>query len=290
MSKENINISDIYKAVMTADDFKKLSTFIYREYGIKMPEIKKTMLQSRLHKRLRELNMANYKDYVEYLFSKEGQQSEVIHMIDMVSTNKTDFFREPVHFDFLHSDVLPELFQGEKPNRMVKLWSAGCSSGEEPYTIAMSLSEFAASNPGYAFDFSILATDISTRVLKAAAEAIYKEQRVEMLPINLKKKYLLRSKDRTNPTVRIIPELRRRISFARLNFMDTQYNVSDTFDIVFCRNVLIYFDRETQERVINKLCSKLKPNGFFFLGHSESITNFDVPLRQLRPTIFRKIG
>lgn len=290
MSKENINISDIYKAVMTAEDFKKLSSFIYKEYGIKMPEIKKTMLQSRLHKRLRELNMPNYKDYVEYLFSKEGQQTEVIHMIDMVSTNKTDFFREPVHFDYLHSDVLPELLHGDKPNRMIKLWSAGCSSGEEPYTIAISMSEFAAANPGHAFDFSILATDISTRVLKTAAEAIYKEQRVEMLPINLKKKYLLRSKDRSNPTVRIIPELRRRISFSRLNFMDSQYNVSDSFDIVFCRNVLIYFDRETQERVINKLCSKLKPNGFFFLGHSESITNFDVPLHQLKPTIFRKIG
>jgi chemotaxis protein methyltransferase CheR len=168
MSKENINISDIYKAVMTADDFKRLSTFIFKEYGIKMPEIKKTMLQSRLHKRLRELSMTSYKEYVEYLFSKEGQQTEVIHMIDMVSTNKTDFFREPVHFDFLHSEVLPELLMGERPNRMVKLWSAGCSSGEEPYTIAISLSEFAAANPGYTFDFNILATDISTRMLRTA--------------------------------------------------------------------------------------------------------------------------
>ncbi len=290
MSKEAINISDIYKAVMTADDFKRLSTFIFKEYGIKMPEIKKTMLQSRLNKRLRELNMGSYKEYVEYLFSKEGQQSEVIHMIDMVSTNKTDFFREPVHFDFLHSDVLPELLQGEKPARTIKLWSAGCSSGEEPYTIAISLSEYAALNPGYSFDFSIYATDISTRMLKTGMEAIYKEQRVEMLPINLKKKYLLRSKDRANPTVRIIPDLRRRISFNRLNFMDNHYNAPDNFDIIFCRNVLIYFDRETQEKVINKLCSKLRPNGFFFLGHSESITNFDVPLRQLRPTVFRKIG
>ncbi|HEY4787626.1 MAG TPA: protein-glutamate O-methyltransferase CheR, partial [Bacteroidales bacterium] len=193
-------------------------------------------------------------------------------------------------FDFLHSDVLPELLMGEKPNRTIKLWSAGCSSGEEPYTLAISLSEFAAFNPGFAFDFSIFATDISTRMLHTAVEAIYKEQRVEMLPINLKKKYLLRSKDRSNPTVRIIPDLRRRIIFSRLNFMDSHYNVPDNFDIVFCRNVLIYFDRETQEKVINKLCLKLKPNGFFFLGHSESITNFDVPLRQLKPTIFRKIG
>lgn len=285
--KPDLNLSDIYKAVMSSADFKKLSSFIYNEYGIKMPEVKKTMLQSRLHKRLRELNMFSYKDYVEYLFSKEGQQTEVIHMIDMVSTNKTDFFREPVHFDFLHSNVLPELLESSHPNRSIKIWSAGCSSGEEPYTIAMSVSEYALQNP-VVFDYSITATDISTRVLKQAIEGIYKEQRVEMLPTNIKKKYLLRSKDRLNPTVRIIPELRRRINFQRLNFMDSHYSISESFDVIFCRNVLIYFDRETQESVINKLCTKLKPNGIFFLGHSESITNFDVPLHQLKPTIFRK--
>jgi chemotaxis protein methyltransferase CheR len=287
---EPVNISDIYKAVMSAEDFKKLSSFIYKEYGIKMPEIKKTMLQSRLHKRLRELNFSNYKDYVDYLFSKEGQQTEVIHMIDMVSTNKTDFFREPVHFDFLHSDVLPEFTYKSSTSRFLKIWSAGCSSGEEPYTIAISVNEFIANHPGLSFDFNILATDISTRMLKTAADAIYKEQRVEMLPLTLKKKYLLKSKDQTNPTVRIIPELRHKVTFQRLNFMDSNYNVQDNFDIVFCRNVLIYFDRETQEKVINKLCSKLKPNGIFFLGHSESITNFNVPLQQIKPTIFRKIG
>jgi chemotaxis protein methyltransferase CheR len=287
MDKPNVNLSEIYKAVLTMEDFKRLSTFIYREYGIKMPEIKKTMLQSRLHKRLRELNMSSYKEYVEFVFSKEGQQSEIIHMIDVVSTNKTDFFREPVHFEFLHSTVLPELI-GNNKNRFLKIWSAGCSSGEEPYTISMSLNEYMIQNPGFQFDYNILATDISTRMLKSAVEGIYKEDRIEMLPLTLKKRYLLRSKNRTNPTIRIIPDLRRKITYQRLNFMDNYYNVPDNFDIIFCRNVLIYFDRDTQEKVINKLCYKLKPDGYFFLGHSESITNFDVPLIQLRPTIFRK--
>ena len=287
MSSNNVALGDIYKATLSNEDFKRLSSFIFKEYGIKMPEVKKTMLQSRLHKRLRELNMTNYKDYVDFVFSKEGQGNEVIHMIDVVSTNKTDFFREPVHFDFLHSNVLPELLNGERPNRLIKVWSAGCSSGEEPYTLAMSLSEYMLEHPG--FDFSIFATDISSRILKSAVDAIYKENRVEMLPLQLKKRYLLKSKDRINPTVRIVPDLRRRVSFQRLNFMDSSYNVPENFDIIFCRNVLIYFDRETQEKVINKLCSKLKPDGFFFLGHSESITNFDVPLKQLKPTIFRKI-
>jgi chemotaxis protein methyltransferase CheR len=287
MEKQDVNLNEIYKAVMTMDDFRRLSTFIYREYGIKMPEIKKTMLQSRLHKRLRELNMSSYKQYVEYVFSKEGQQTEVIQMMDMVSTNKTDFFREPVHFEFLHSTVLPELLYTQK-NRLLRIWSAGCSSGEEPYTISMSLNEFNIQNPGVSFDYSILATDISTRMLKTAVEGIYKEDRIEMLPLNLKKRYLLRSKDRNSPTIRVIPDLRRKVSFQRLNFMDNYYNVPDNFDIIFCRNVLIYFDRETQEKVINRLSTKLKTNGFFFLGHSESITNFEVPLIQLRPTIFRK--
>jgi len=245
------------------------------------------MLQSRLHKRLRELNMTNYKQYVEYVFSKEGQQTEIIQMMDMVSTNKTDFFREPVHFEYLHSTVLPELLFNNR-NRYLKIWSAGCSSGEEPYTIAMSLNEFFIQNPANSFEYSILATDISTRMLKSAVEGIYKEERIETLPLNLKKRYLLRSKDRNSPTIRIIPDLRRKVTFQRLNFMDSFYNVPDNFDIIFCRNVLIYFDRDTQERVINRLATKLKTNGYFFLGHSESITNFDVPLIQLRPTIFRR--
>src|ERR1035437_8379286 len=275
MDKQEVNLSEIYKAVMTMEDFRRLSSFIYKEYGIKMPEIKKTMLQSRLHKRLRELNMTNYKQYVEYVFSKEGQQTEIIQMMDMVSTNKTDFFREPVHFEYLHSTVLPELLFNNR-NRYLKMWSAGCSSGEEPYTIAMSLNEFLIQNQANPFDYSILATDISTRMLQSAVEGIYKEERIETLPLNLKKRYLLRSKDRNRPTIRIIPDLRRKVTFQRLNFMDSSYNVPDNFDIIFCRNVLIYFDRDTQERVINRLATKLKTGGYFFLGHSESITNFDV--------------
>lgn len=280
-------LNEIFKAKLTDEEFKKLSDFIYGEYGIKMPPVKKIMLQSRLQKRLRELNIASFKDYVDYVFSKEGQDNEVIHMIDVVSTNKTDFFREPVHFEFLTQEVLP-LFSEETHFRTpLKIWSAGCSSGEEPYTIAISLAECKEKYPS--LDFSILGTDISSRILKSALEAIYKDNRVEGVPLNIKRKYFLKSKDRNSPTVRIIPELRRRVSFARLNFMDTTYNINEMFDVVFCRNVLIYFDRETQEKVINKLCLKLKPNGYFFLGHSESITSMQVPLKQIKPTIFKKI-
>jgi chemotaxis protein methyltransferase CheR len=280
------SLSDFYKATLSKEDFNRLSSFIFKEYGIKMPEVKKTMLQSRLQKRLRELNITNYKDYVNYVFSPEGQENEIIHMIDMVSTNKTDFFREPVHFEFLHTHVLPEFMQNGSGHKFIKIWSAGCSSGEEPYSIAISLSEFQANHPN--LDYSIFATDISSRMLKTGAEAIYKENRVSVVPMSLKKKYLLRSKDTANPTVRIVPQLRKKITFQRLNFMDTSYSVPDMYDVVFCRNVLIYFDRDTQEKVINKLCMKLKKGGYFFLGHSESITNIDVPLTQLKPTVFQR--
>lgn len=251
-----------------------------------MPPVKKVMLQSRLQKRLRELNLSSFKEYIDYVFSKEGLNNEIIHMLDVVSTNKTDFFREPVHFDFLTQTALPELIQ-ESRNRMLKVWSAGCSSGEEPYTIAIVMADFAEKNPG--FDYSIIGTDISTQILQKAVDAVYKEDRVSIIPLETKRKYFLKSKERLNPTVKVGPNLRKKVRFGRLNFMDNYYDIPETFDIVFCRNVLIYFDRETQEKVIQKLCDKLRPDGYFFLGHSESIMNMQVPLKQVKPTIFKRI-
>lgn len=279
-----VDINSIYKAQLKDSEFKKLSEFIYGNFGIKMPPAKKIMLQSRLHKRLKALHIDNFHDYLEYVFSKKGQEEEVIHMIDVVSTNKTDFFREPTHFDFLHEYILPQLIKEGK--RSINIWSAGCSSGEEPYTIAISMLEFCRKHTD--IEFKILATDISTVVLKTAIGAVYPQQRIENLPIELKKRYFLKSKDRTDPKVKLINEVRNKIKFQRLNFMDNTYAINDMFDIIFCRNVLIYFDKETQEKVISKQCSKLKPKGFYFLGHSESTTGIDVPLLQMKPTIFQK--
>jgi len=283
----NLNqLNKIFEAKMTEKDFLRLSQFIFNEYGIKMPPAKKIMLQSRLQKRLRELNIPSYKEYTDFVFSKEGQ-AEIIHMIDVVSTNKTDFFRESTHFDFMISDVLPELHDVVQIRRPIKVWSAGCSSGEEPYTIAIVMNEFAEKRAN--FDYSIFASDISTIMLEKGATAVYTEDRIAVIPNSLKKKYFLKSKDRNAKTVRIMPLLRHKVQFHRVNFMDNSYNVNDTFDIIFCRNVLIYFDRETQESVINKLCRHLRKDGFFFLGHSESITAINVPLKQIKPTIFRKV-
>lgn len=274
------------KHTMTDDDFIRLSSFVHSELGIKMPYPKKVMLQCRLQKRVRDLNMSSFSEYLEFVFSNEGRREEIVKMIDLVTTNKTDFFREPSHFDYLKEVVLPELCE-LRQKRSIKIWSAACSSGEEPYTLAIVLQEY--SENLHDIDFEIFGTDISTRILQKAALGIYDSDRVSGIPERTKYKYFMRNKNPENKTVRLIPEIRSKVTFQRLNLMDDTYDVSTDFDIVFCRNVLIYFDRETQHRVINKLVSKLRMDGYFFLGHSESITNMRVPLRQIKPTIFRKI-
>lgn len=281
----DFNIDSIYKTKMSESEFYKLSKFIYNEYGIKLPIVKKTMLEGRLHKRLRSLNMKSFSDYIDFVFSSEGKKQELFHMIDMVTTNKTDFFREPVHFDYLTNVVVPE-FVAKNPRGKLKVWSAGSSSGEEPYTIAIVLNELVKKKK--LTDYEIWGSDISVRMLQASINAVYKEERIANIPIDLKKKYFLRSKDKANRTVRVVSELRHKVKFYRINFIDATYDMPNDFDLIFCRNVIIYFDRTTQENVIKKLCYHLKPNKHFFLGHSESISNMNVPLIHIRPTIFKR--
>lgn len=272
---------------LSDSDFNRLSDFIYSNYGIKLLPVKKIMLQSRLQARLKVNNIDSFKLYTDYVLSGRGGEDEVVSMIDLVSTNKTDFYRESAHFDFMKEIVLPEHKEmfSERP---FKVWSSASSSGEEAYTIAIVINEFFEKNKK--FDYQILGTDISTRIIEKARKAVYGMDRVDVIPLAQKKKYLLRSKDINNPMVRINPELRAHTSFQRLNLMDEIYSdIPRDFDLIFCRNVLIYFDRPTQEKVINKLCRHLRPGGYFFLGHSESITGYNVPLRQLKPTVFQKI-
>lgn len=277
-----------YENGMSYRDFTRMSRLIYENCGIKMPDTKKTMLEARLGKRLRRLEMRSFGEYCDYLFSREGMERELVTMIDLVTTNKTDFFREPAHYDHLLLKVLPEWVSNRPspPAVKLKVWSAGCSTGEEPYTLAMVLNEFAAECPG--FDFSILATDISTRVLETAVSAVYEKEKVIPVPQNLKRKYLLRSKYRESAMVRIVPELREKIRFRRLNFMDADFGIVEKFDIIFCRNVVIYFDRNTQERLLNKFCSLMAKDAHLFMGHSETINGLEVPLVMVYPTVYQK--
>lgn len=282
---EQVNqLGRIYRTQMGDAEFRRLSAFISAELGIKMPEVKKVMLQSRLQKRLAELQKNSFTEYIDFVFGNEGGE-EMINMLDIVTTNKTDFFRESGHFEYMAETALP-LYIDSGHRRPLKIWSAGCSSGEEPYTLAIVLSEFKKNFPD--FDFQITGTDISQRMLMKAFTGIYSDERVANMDTGLKEKYFLKSKDTLKKTVRVVPELRSKVHFQKLNFMDDVYPQEYEFDMIFCRNVLIYFDRATQENVIWKLCSKLKSGGFFFIGHSESISNFNVPLRQLKSTIFIK--
>ena len=274
------------KTSLSDTDFNKLASFIYTNYGIKLPITKKIMLESRLRPRLRINNMESYREYCQYVLSGKCSESEIVNMIDLVSTNKTDFYRESAHFDFMIDVVLPEYYENNS-EKTLKVWSSASSSGEEAYTIAIVISEFMEGKRP--FDYHILGTDISTRIIEKASLAVYPLDRVDVIPLAQKKKYLLRGKDLENPTVRIVPELRSKTLFKRINLMDNSYDVPKDFDLIFCRNVLIYFDRETQENVINKLCNQLKKGGYFFLGHSESISGYDVPLKQIKPTMYQKI-
>lgn len=270
-------------------DFRRLGDFIQSEYGIKMPDSKKTMLEARLQKRLRATGIQTFSEYCDYVFSEEGVRKELINMIDMVTTNKTDFFREPAHFDYLTKHTLPDLINktGAGMRRPLMLWSAGCSTGEEPYTLAMVLSDFAERHPG--FRFVILATDLSTLVLERAMMGIYDEAKTAPVPDQMRRKYLMRSKDRSLNQARVVPELRELVRFRRLNFMEEDFGMREMMDIIFCRNVIIYFDRHTQEKLLNRFSRHLQDGGYIFMGHSETLSGLDVPLYPVAPTVYRKI-
>lgn len=273
---------------MSEKTFARLSTFIHRELGIKMPDVKRTMLQSRLTKRIRHLGIGSYEAYAEYALGPAGLRRELPHLIDAVTTNKTDFFREPRHYEVLVRQVLPTLvhLHSAGVKRRVDLWSAACSSGQEPYTLAMVLSDFAEANAG--FRFSILATDISTKVLQEAQAGIYEEQKVEPVPVAMRRRYLLRGTGEKRGLVRIAPELRSLVRFHRLNLMGDDYGIREAMDIIFCRNVIIYFDRPTQAKVLGALVSHLRPGGYLFMGHSETLNGIDLPVTPVAMTVYRK--
>lgn len=273
---------------LSREGFDRFAKFINSQLGIKMPESKIPLVQSRLMRRVRELKLRSLGEYEEYFFAAT-HASEREHLINAMTTNKTDFFREAGHFEFLRSTAIPTLMNdNSRIEARLKVWSAGCSSGEEPYTIAMILAEYAAGNPG--FEFAVLGTDISTKVLQHARTGIYREALVEPIPKDMRSKYLLKSRNRSEALVRIVPELRKKISFHQLNFMDADYRIKEMFDVVFFRNVLIYFDLPTQEAVVNKICRNLIQGGYLFASHSESLSTLDVPLKAIGTAIYQRQG
>ncbi len=268
-------------------DLKRLCVLIYEQCGININQEKQVMLEGRLRRRMAELKLHSFGEYCKYLFSgKHHDVEEMVQLIDAVSTNKTDFFREGDHFEFLSGKALPELAGSMRTSRELLVWSAGCSTGEEPYTLAMVLCEYGRTHPG--FRFRVLATDISTAVLEKAEAAIFTSEVVSPVPLDLKKKYFLRSRDRTSGKLRVVPELRETVQFRRLNLME-EFGMPEMADAIFCRNVIIYFDRPTQEKLFLKFCRQLVDGGYLFVGHSESLHRMDVPLVPVAPAVYQKV-
>lgn len=283
--------ANCYSDRLTKSDFERLSHFIHTNMGIKMPWSKMTMVESRLRKRLRFLKIPNFTDYCDFLFSDNGMEKELKFFVDVITTHKTEFFREPDHFEYLVQKAVPELIakKGTGLNRKLNLWSAASSRGNEAYTIAIVLDEFRQRYPGLNFDYFILGTDISVDVLEDAQRAIYEHEEIEPVPMNLRKKYFLRSKDPKKNLVRVVSELRNKTKFRQLNLMDDDFRLREAMDIIFCRNVIIYFDKKTQDGLIKRLCNHLRPGGFLFMGHSEVLHCTDLPLVSTAPAVYRKV-
>src|SRR5690606_31892463 len=214
--------------------------------------------------------------------------AEYKQMIDLITTNKTDFFREPAHFDFLTQEILPELLKQKNSDDPIRIWSSASSSGEEVYSTLITLEEYFLKifkkHP-----YKILGTDLSEQVLKKAVTAVYDEDRIETLPLYLKKRYFQKNKNKDNALARIKPEFLKHVEFRRLNLLKAFVGVEQNYDIIFCRNVLIYFNRAVQETVITKLVAHLRPGGYLLIGHAESITNMKLPIVQVKPTMYKKI-
>ena len=266
---------------ITSDEFLRFRTLIYDESGISLGDQKQTLLASRLSKRLRDLGLTTFTEYYEQV-TGDATKEEFTRMLDLISTNKTDFFREPKHFDYLRERILPEL---EKEKR-IRIWSSACSTGEEPYTIAMTLYE-GVSDP-QRWDFKILASDLSTRVLAKAASGLYEADRVRDVSPEVVRRNFLRGRGESEGLLKVKPHLASMIQFRRLNLMDDRFPIKNPLDLIFCRNVMIYFDRPTQEQLVNKFYRYLKPGGHLFIGHSESLQWVEHPFKVMGPTIYRK--
>lgn len=274
---------------LTDEDFDVFRQMIRHCAGIHLSDSKRALVSSRLAKRVRTLQMPSYSAYRDHLASLGGEHPEWQELINAITTNKTEFFREAHHFEFLRERLLPHIErQGNQNGRRIRIWSAGCSTGEEPYTIAMTLAEHFGSQRGW--DIRILASDVDTEVLAHAANGVYNEQIIAPIPESMRRKYLTAGKGSEAGTYRVCDELRELVTFRRINFNDQPWPIHARFDFIFCRNVLIYFDREKQEQFLRGFVQKLGPNGHLFLGHSENVMG-DLPeLAPLGSTIYALHG
>jgi len=271
---------------LTDRDFRNFSTLIYEKSGINLHHGKRELLKARLAKVLRQFDFESVGDYYDFLM-KDTSGDAFIPLLDVISTNLTAFLREPKHFEFLGETVVSELFPatGPRSSGQIRVWCAGCSSGEEAYSIAMTLLEALPENRHP--DLRILGTDISTRMLQVAEKAVYEATRVDRVPYAMRRQYFQKGVNRWTGFFRVKPRVRDIVRFQRLNFIEP-FAFNHPFDIVFCRNVMIYFDKETQERLVNRFYEVIQGAGYLFIGHSESLTGVQHRFRYVRPSVYRK--
>ena len=279
---------------LTDREFQMFRELVYKTTGISLSEAKRHMLKSRLTRRLRAHRMEAFEDYYRLLMSLDQKETEWTEFINSVTTNKTDFFREPHHFEFIRNKFLPEQFAHSKAGnpsaRKLRIWHAGCSTGEEPYTLAMTLRESTEALGGWAsWDIRQLASDIDTGVLAHAERGIYEEDRVAPVSPNLLRKYFLRGKGDKGGLFKVRPELQEQITFRQINLLAPEIPIANgaKFDIIFCRNVVIYFDKPTQRTLFTRFQEKLKPGGYLIIGHSESLNGVSEAYDSVGGTIYR---
>jgi len=275
-----------HEIVLGDKEFGRISGLVYQYCGITLSEGKKELVRARLAKRLRHLQLSSFDEYIDFA-TKDTNGAEFISFIDSISTNLTSFFREDQHFNYLVDTFLPALEKrkNQAGSKRIRIWSAGCSSGEEPYTIALTLLNYFKDKPGW--DIKILATDISTKVLEVAQNGLYTAERVAPVPPELKNKYLVREKRGRDTYYQVNSELRSKIAFARLNLMEN-WPVKGPLDVIFCRNVMIYFDKPTQEKLVGRYWQLIDDGGLLFTGHSESLTGINHKFKFVRPTVYSR--
>jgi len=282
-------IESIYSSTLSPELFDRFAQFIQQRCGIRIDQSKQPMLEGRLRKRMRQLYLPTFEAYARYLFSRgKTENKEIIHFLDTITTNKTGFFRESQHFDYLTSVVLPEFASQGDRRRLItfRAWSAGCSSGEEPYTLAMVLNEFAEKNP--AFSYAILATDLSARALAVAKAGVYDIEQLTDVSPEYRKKYFNAGPALDKRQLRVMPALRETIMFKRFNFITPVFPIREPLQAIFCRNVMIYFDRPTREELVRRFIDKLAPGGYLVTGHSESLAGFRTGLKMVANAVYRK--
>ena len=282
-------MSDNATISLTEKEFNLFRELIYKEAGISLGSGKQQLVESRLSKRLRICNLTSFSQYYAHLNDNDRNGEERLKMINALTTNKTDFFREQHHFDYLRSTVFPmlEMKARETGERKIRIWSAACSTGEEPYTLAMTVLDHFGPTSFHGWDIRILASDVDTDVLTHAEKGVYAADRVgDVSRETLKRHFLKTSKDPEAP-IQVRPELQELITFRRINFIESQWPINTYFDIIFCRNVMIYFDEVTQDRLLSRFSDQMVPAGHLFIGHSESILRLDNTFTSLGTTIYR---